>query len=96
MNVAWKFIAVLALLFSLTALVLEIIRIQVRDSSSEAIRQEVSLQLSARERAMVDRLAPRVNTIRANLDLPTKRMQTIEDVVETIVEPVESLAVGKR
>jgi len=91
MNVAWKFIAVLALLFSLAALTLEIVRIQQKDADND-VKQEIAEQIAAREQTMVERVAPRINTVRADVDLPERKMQTFEDLTVAFVELVQPLS----
>jgi hypothetical protein len=84
MNVAWKFIAVLALLFSLTALTIEIVRIQ-RDSDA-GMQQEMAAKMQARELAFIERLTPRLNALRQDRDLLTKPIRSFEDLGEAMTE----------
>ena len=94
MNVAWKFIAVLALLMSMSALYLEILDIQSRPSAA-AMQQEVTAQLAQREKVLVELLAPKINQIRLDADLPVQPMQSLEDLMHGLAEPVESVNGGK-
>jgi hypothetical protein len=85
MNVAWKFIAVLALLFSLAALTLQILQIQGEDKSN-AIRQQVELAMQTRERKLLDQFGPMVEELRDFRHLSGKPVQSLEDVGQAIVD----------
>lgn len=87
MEVAWKFIAVLALLFSLAAITLEIVRIQGRDETA-AIQREIAETMQAREQSLIARLESRVNALRQDRDLPVMQINSLEDLGEAITEVI--------
>src|SRR5690349_13966605 len=90
MNVAWKFVAVLAMLFSLAALTIQIVQIQSEDTET-LIRLEIQVALQAREEKILRQLGPAVEDLRDHRHLPAKAIKSIEDLGDSIVEVVYSI-----
>src|SRR5262245_49533220 len=85
MNVAWKFTAVLAMLFSLAALSLQVMQVQGKVQDDD-VDEKVEVAMHARERELLSRLEPAVADLQQFRHMPDKSVKSLEDLQESILE----------